>query len=84
MKASVMPTEKLKLAKLPSVSLAAIKSRMSGWSTRRMAIWAPRRVPPCLMASVALSKTFMKERGPLAMPLVLLTMSPAGRRCEKE
>ena len=31
---------------------------------------APRRVPPCLMVSVAMSKTLMKETGPLATPLV--------------
>ena len=44
---------------------------------------APRRVPPCLMASVAASKTFMKETGPLATPIVLCTRSEAGRRREK-
>ena len=30
---------------------------------------APRRVPPCLMASVAASKTSMKEIGPLETPV---------------
>ncbi len=41
---------------------------------------APRRVPPCLIASVAASKTRMNETGPLAMPPVDATRSPAGRR----
>ncbi len=40
---------------------------------------APRRVPPCLIASVAASNTFMNETGPLASPAVLRTMSPTGR-----
>ena len=31
---------------------------------------APRLVPPCLMMSVALSNTSMKETGPLAAPIV--------------
>ena len=39
---------------------------------------APRRVPPCLMVSVATSKTRMKETGPQATPLVELTTSLAG------
>ena len=30
---------------------------------------APRRVPPCLMVSVAASKTLMNETGPLETPL---------------
>ena len=45
---------------------------------------APRRVPPCLMVSVAASKTLMKESGPLETPLVLSTTSLCGRRREKE
>ena len=47
-----------------------MNSRMSGWSTRRMPIFAPRRVPPCLIVSVAMLKTLMNETGPLATPLV--------------
>ena len=43
---------------------------------------APRRVPPCLIASVAESKTFMNETGPLATPMVERTRSFAGRRRE--
>ena len=39
---------------------------------------APRRLPPCLTASVAISKTFMNEIGPDAVPPVEATMSPGG------
>ena len=61
-----------------------MNSRMSGWSTRRMPILAPRRVPPCFTASVAALKTFMKEMGPLATPPVEFTVEPLARRREKE
>jgi len=49
--------------------LSAVKSRMSGWSIRRMPIFAPRLVPPCLMTSVERLKRRMKEMGPDATPL---------------
>ena len=39
---------------------------------------APRRVPPCLMVSVATSKMFMNEMGPEATPLVDSTGSFCG------
>ena len=45
---------------------------------------APRRVPPCLMVSVATSKIFIKEMGPDATPLVESTRSFSGRMREKE
>ena len=45
---------------------------------------APRRVPPCLTASVAALNTFMKLMGPLATPPVDLTVAPAGRSRENE
>ena len=45
---------------------------------------APRRVPPCLMVSVAASKTLMKESGPVETPAVESTTSFLGRRREKE
>ena len=41
-------------------------------------MFAPRRVPPCLMVSVAMSKTLMNEIGPLEIPLVDITTSFAG------
>ncbi len=44
---------------------------------------APRRVPPCLTASVPASMTFKNETGPEAMPWVLRTKLPAGRILEK-
>ena len=45
---------------------------------------APRRVPPCLMTSVATSKARIKETGPLATPPVEPTLSISGRSLEKE
>ncbi len=84
MNASVSPTEMLKLLKHFRSALLRMNSMMSGWSTRRMPMFAPRRVPPCLIVSVATSKTRMNEIGPLAMPVVLMTTSFAGRSREKE
>ena len=52
-----------------SFSLQTMNSSMSGWSTLRMTIFAARRVlPPDLIAPAKLSKPFMKETGPDAMP----------------
>src|SRR5438034_238458 len=47
MKASVTATEMLKFVTWVRSSLQAMNSRMWGWSTRRMTVLAPRRVPPC-------------------------------------
>ena len=47
-------------------------------------MFAPRRVPPCLTASVAILNTRIKLTGPLATPPVLRTVAPAARRREKE
>ena len=47
-------------------------------------MFAPRRVPPCLTASVAVLNTFIKLMGPDATPPVELTVEPDGRRREKE
>ncbi len=44
---------------------------------------APRRVPPCLTASVAPLKTRRKLTGPLALPPVECTSVSLGRRREK-
>ncbi len=82
MNLSVAATEMLKLV-IPPSSLHSMNSRMSGWSTRRMPMFAPRRVPPCLTASVALLKTRRNEMGPEARPPVDATMSSFGRRREK-
>ena len=45
---------------------------------------APRRVPPCLIASVATSNTCISDTGPEAVPPVEATRSPAGRSRENE
>ena len=52
MNASVTATEMLKLVILVVSSLQVMNSMMSGWSTRRMPMLAPRRVPPCFTTSV--------------------------------
>ena len=49
-----------------------------------MPMLAPRRVPPCLIISVAVSKTFMKLMGPEETPLVECTRSFFGRIRENE
>ena len=41
-----------------------MNSRMSGWSTRRMPMLAPRRAPPCFTASVAALNTRRNDTGP--------------------
>jgi len=74
----------LKLVSSLVSCLQVMKSRMSGWSTERIAMLAPRRVPPCFTASVAALNTFMNETGPLAQPLVERTGSFLGRMREKE
>ena len=73
----------LKLLSRSWFSLAWTNSTISGWSTRRMPMFAPRLVPPCLTVSVAASKTVMNDTGPLAIPLVDITTSLRGRRREK-
>src|SRR5512143_4313457 len=52
-----------------SFALHSMNSSTSGWSMFRMTIFAARRVfPPDLIAPAKLSKPFMKETGPEAMP----------------
>ena len=84
MNASVTATDRLKLRIRVGSSLIAMNSRMSGWSTRSMPMLAPRRVPPCLIASVATSNTCISDTGPEAVPPVEATRSPAGRSRENE
>ncbi len=83
MNASVTLTEMLKFSRNPGRVLQRMKSIASAWSTLRMAMFAPRRRPPCLMTLVALSKTSMNEIGPEATPPVERTTSPLGRSREK-
>ena len=52
MKASVIATEMLKFVICEVSFLQRMNSRMSGWSTRRIPMLAPLRVPPCLTTSV--------------------------------
>ena len=84
MNSSVMATEILKLFSFLLSFFAVMKSRISGWSTLRIAMLAPRLVPPCFTVSVAASNTVMNEIGPLEIPLVVLTRSFLGRMREKE
>ena len=76
---SVIATDTLKLVMTARSFFISMNSSMSGWSIDRMAMLAPRRVPPCLIAPVAASKTCMKLTGPLAFPFVVITMSFLGR-----
>src|SRR3989441_7226425 len=75
MNASVTATEMLKFVTWVRSSLQVMNSRMSGWSTRRIPMLAPRRVPPCFTTSVEASYSFMKETGPEATPIVERTTS---------
>ena len=84
MKASVTATEMLKLVIWDVSFLQRTNRRMSGWSTRRMPMLAPRRVPPCFTTSVEASYRLMNETGPDATPMVERTVSPSGRRRENE
>src|SRR2546429_1211813 len=84
MKASVTATEMLKFVTWVRSSLQAMNSRMSGWSTRRMPMLAPRRVPPCFTTSVDASYNFMNDTGPEATPMVERTTSFLGRRREND
>ena len=70
MNASVTATEMLKFVILVVSSLQVMNSMMSGWSTRRMPMLAPRRVPPCFTTSVEASNRLMNETGPEATPIV--------------
>ena len=79
-----MATDILKFLNSPSFSLQCIKSKISGWSTRSIPILAPRLTPPCFIASVAQSKTFINETGPLETPIVDETISFLGLKREKE
>ncbi len=82
MKASVTPTEMLKLARSPW-SLAWMNSSTSGWSQRSTPICAPRRLPADSTVSQDRSKTRMYDTGPLARERVPLTSAPLGRMAEK-
>ena len=79
MNSSVRATLTLKFVICARSIFMSMNSMISGWSTRRIAMLAPRRVPPCLICSVAVLKIFMNDTGPEAMPPVEPTMSFLGR-----
>ena len=81
---SVTATDMLKFWRVCMSAFIVMKSMTSGWSTRRIPMFAPRLFPPCLMTSVAASKTFMKDIGPDETPVVDETMSLEGRSLVKE
>ena len=61
-----------------------MKSRISGWSTLSIPIFAPLLVPPCFIVSVAALKTVIKDIGPLETPFVERTTSFLGLIFENE
>ena len=81
---SVIATEILKLFNLLLSDLQLIKSIISGWSTLKIPIFAPRLVPPCFTASVAALNTSIKETGPEDTPIVERTTLFLGLSLEKE
>ena len=81
---SVTPTEILKLVNFSLLSFDVIKSKISGWSTLSIPIFAPLLVPPCFIVSVAALKTVIKDMGPLETPLVERTTSFRGLILENE
>ena len=81
---SVIATEMLKLFNLLLSDLQLMKSRISGWSTLKIPIFAPRLVPPCLTASVAALNTSINETGPDETPIVERTTLFFGLNLEKE
>ena len=83
-KTSVTATDILKFVSSRGSFFTVAKSMISGWSTRNTPIFAPLLVPPCFMTSVAVLKTFIKDTGPLAAPLVEPTISSFGLSLEKE
>ncbi|CFR93434.1 Uncharacterised protein [Mycobacterium tuberculosis] len=79
--ASVTPTDRLKCgSSLGDSALAVTKSQISGCDTSSTAIQAPRRRPPMETTPAALSYSRRNDTGPLAVPPVEATRSPAGRR----
>src|SRR5690554_2472777 len=74
MKVPVIPTLRLKLVRTEVSLFAVMNSTIWGWSTLRIAMLAPRLVPPCLTASVAALKTLRKDIGPLETPVVVFTL----------
>ena len=62
--------------------LMVMKSSISGWSTRRVSINAPRR-PACDTAFVLSDSRFMKAVQPGEASTVAFTVAPLGRRIDR-
>jgi hypothetical protein len=60
-----------------------MKSSISGWSQRIVAIIAPRREPADMIVRHMASQTSMKESGPEASAATPETGAPLGRMVEK-
>ena len=60
-----------------------MKSSISGWSQRIVAIIAPRRDPADMIVLHMASQTSMKDSGPEASAATPLTSAPLGRIVEK-
>ena len=83
MKASVTSTDRLNIRSRAASCLAAMKSSMSGWSQRIVAIMAPRREPADMIVRHMASQTSMKLSGPEASAATPFTSAPLGRMVEK-
>ena len=83
MKASVTSTDMLNIRSRAGSLLAAMKSSISGWSQRMVAIMAPRRDPALMIVRHIASQTSMKLKGPEASAATPDTDAPLGRMVEK-
>ena len=83
MKGSVIKTETLNIRKRAASDFAVMKSSISGWSQRIVAIIAPRREPADMIVRHIASQTSMNERGPEASAATPFTPAPLGRMVEK-
>ena len=82
-KASVTNTLTLNIRNRAGSDLASMKSMISGWSQRIVAIIAPRRDPADMMVRHIESHTSMNDNGPLASAATPVTLAPLGRMVEK-
>ena len=79
MNASVTPTDRLNCVSVVELFLIRMNSAISGWSTRRTPICAPRLCPAELIVLHTASKIPMKLRGPLERLSKPLMSAPDGR-----
>src|SRR6056300_1231064 len=82
-KGSVINTDTLNILKRAASDLAVMKSSISGWSQRIVAIIAPRRDPADMIVRHIASQTSIKDNGPDASAATPLTKAPFGRTVEK-